>query len=316
MNRGPAPVAAAPGRPAVWLRATRPAFVVVTLIAVLLGTAAAAAGAPGVRVFEALLAAVLAALLHAGANVLNDYHDARSGADAGNHDRISPYTGGSRMIQDGLLGVRQTAVLGAVLLAAAVPGGLWLAAAAGPGLFAIGAAGILLGWAYSAPPFALMSRGLGEVTVAACFALVVLGAACVQTGRMEAAALLAAPSYALLVANLLLVNALPDRRPDAAAGKRTLAVRLGPTRAARVYAVVAAAAHVLPVAVVAAGGLPVHALAALASAPFSARAALDVLRMAERPSGLAPAIRATILAAVVHGTAMAAGLALAPGRSG
>lgn len=303
------PVAGSPG-PAIWLRATRPAFVVVTVVAVLLGTAAGAV----VRPFQAVLATILAALIHAGVNVLNDYYDALSGADEGNDDRISPYTGGSRMIQEGLLDVRRTALFGWALLAASVCGGVWLATTAGPGLFAIGAVGLLLGWAYSAPPVALMSRGLGETTVAACFVLVVLGACYVQTGRIEAIALAAAPSYGLLLANLLLINAFPDLRSDARAGKRTLAVRLGPRRAARLYGGIALVAHALPVAFAVAGVLPPPAMAALASAPFSLRAAVLLNRMAEMPAGLAPAIRATILAAVVHGAAMAAGLATATGR--
>jgi|GEM_PF-4274030 len=46
---------------------------------------------------------------HSAGNVLNDVCDDRTGNDPSNHDRISPFTGGSRTIPDGLLSRRRMA---------------------------------------------------------------------------------------------------------------------------------------------------------------------------------------------------------------
>jgi 1,4-dihydroxy-2-naphthoate octaprenyltransferase len=194
---------------------------------------------------------MLAVLAQAGANVLNDYYDAASGADVANRERLFPFTGGSRFIQNGVLSPGQTRAFGFALLAAVIPAGLWLAWQAGAGLVAIGMAGLCLGWAYSAPPFALMSRGLGEVAIALCWLLVTVGTDYVQRGGFSALPALAGLSYALLVANVLYLNQFPDRAGDAAAGKRTLVVRLGIDRTRTLYL----SLHVLAVAAVLAAGV-------------------------------------------------------------
>ena len=65
-------------------RMTRPAFLTITLAACLLGVAHAAVAGGGVNVAAAVATVLLACVAHAGANVLNDYHDSRNGADAAN----------------------------------------------------------------------------------------------------------------------------------------------------------------------------------------------------------------------------------------
>jgi 1,4-dihydroxy-2-naphthoate octaprenyltransferase len=57
---------------------------------------------------RALATVLLALLAHAGANVLNDYFDARNGADAANHQGLFPFTGGSRLIQNGQVSIADT----------------------------------------------------------------------------------------------------------------------------------------------------------------------------------------------------------------
>jgi len=148
-----------------YFAATRPAFLGVTLVGCLLGVAAAAADGVALDALTAFLTLAFALVAHAGINVLNDYYDALNGSDAANAERRFPYTGGSRFIQNGVLSVRATGVFGYALLAAVVPAGLWLAQRSAPGLLWIGLAGLAIGWAYSAPPFKLMSRGLGEAAV-------------------------------------------------------------------------------------------------------------------------------------------------------
>jgi 1,4-dihydroxy-2-naphthoate octaprenyltransferase len=150
-------------RVALYFAATRPAFLSVTLAGALIGLGTAHADGLSIDLLKAVLTVLFALVAHAGANVVNDYYDALSGCDAHNTERLFPFTGGSRLIQNGVLSVQQTRAFGYALLAIVIPAGLWLSAHSGPGLLAIGADGLLIAWAYSAPPLQLMARGTGEL---------------------------------------------------------------------------------------------------------------------------------------------------------
>lgn len=290
------------------LRMTRPGFLLITVVACLLGLATAASSGPEIDLANAVSTVLLALAAHAALNVLNDYHDALNGADDANRDGLFPFTGGARLIQNGEVSVSATRKLAWGLLLLVVPAGLLLAVRSGEGLVFVGLAGLLLGWAYSAPPLALMSRGLGEAAVAAAWWLVVIGADYVQQGRFSLLPATAGVGYALLVANILLINGFPDAAADASVDKRTLVVRAGPARAARVYLAVALLAHGHLAFFVALGTVPPAALAGLCSLPLSLAAAWLLVRRSARTGELRPAIVLSILAAVVHGLAVAAAL--------
>ncbi len=290
--------------------ATRPAFLSVTFVGVLVGWASAWAGGANVSAFSAGLTMIFALVAHAGANVTNDYYDALSGCDEANEERLFPFTGGSRFIQNGVLTPHQVKVFGYALLLAVIPPGLWLAAHSAPGLVAIGAAGLFAGWAYSAPPLKLQARGIGEFGITAAWALVVVGADFVQRGAFSFGPVAAGLGFALLVANVLYINQFPDIRADAKAGKRTLVVRLGPARARWGYAAIGALAYLWPLAMVLDGRLPAATLFSLLPT-LATFAALRVLwGAADRPKALAAALPLTIVAANAHGVIMAAALAL------
>jgi 1,4-dihydroxy-2-naphthoate octaprenyltransferase len=292
-----------------YVAATRPGFLSVTAVAVLLGLATAAGDGIALDSLTALVTALFALVAQAGVNVVNDYYDALNGTDAINDERRFPFTGGSRFIQNGLIGPRATAVFGFALLASVVPAGLWLMQSAGPNLLWIGVAGLVIGWAYSAPPLALMSRGLGELAVACGWLLIVVGTDLVQRHQLAALPFLAGISYALQVANVLIVNQFPDYRADAATGKRNLVVRLGPARARWLPPLVAAFAALWLCACITIGSLPVVAAIALLSLIPSGIAAGDLIAGADRPSTLDRAIRATIAAAHLHGMLLVLALA-------
>lgn len=293
-----------------YFAATRPAFLSVTLVGCLVGLASAGASGAALNPATAFVTLFFALVAHAGINVLNDYYDALNGSDAANRERRYPFTGGSRFIQNGLISVGATGIFGYALICAVVPAGLWLAHASAPGLIGIGLAGLAVGWAYSAPPLKLMSRGLGEAAVACGWLLVVIGADYVQRGAFAWMPLAAGLPYALHVANLLFINQFPDVKADAAAGKRNLVVRFGPARARWLYPAIAAFAYAWLIGAVLAGALPAFALVALAAAFPAFSAARVLARSALRPAALDPAIRATIGAALLHGTLLAAALFL------
>lgn len=294
-------------------RMTRPGFLGLTLVAYALGVAIAWHAGARAPVGMLLAGLAIALLGHAAGNVLNDYEDARSGADAGNHDAIAPFTGGSGLIQHGAVGIEATRRYARLLLFACVLGGLLLVAwRRQPELLAIGGLGVALGWAYSSPPLALMARGLGEATVGIAWWLVVVGADALVRGHPSPAPVACGAGFALLVASVLLLNGFPDARADAAAGKRTLRVVLGARHAAWLFSALVFAAHA--VAWWAAGFLPGGwAWAPLASLPPALYASLRLHRDLAHPARLRPAIIAMLAAVHLHALAWVVALATTAG---
>lgn len=154
-----------------------------------------------------------------------------------------------------------------------------------------------------------MSRGLGELTVALAWFLVVVGADYVQRGQFFLIPASAALGFALMVAALLLINGFPDATADAHVGKRTLVVRLGPLPAAGLYLLLVVSAHLWLVVSVWLLIPPQPALWGLVSLPFSLLAAGLLLRRARQPQQLKPALALTVVATLLHGLGMAWGFA-------
>ena len=159
--------------------------------------------------------------------------DTVQGADDAN---VTPtqFSGGSRVIQYGLVSLRQMATLRrSFYVLAGVIGLVLLATRGSPALLVIGVVGFIVSIGYTAPPLKFVYRGLGEIAVAIGFGpLMLLGAYVVQTAaRCRWEPFVASIPVALLVALILYVNEIPDRRGDARVGKRTLPVRF--SKAAR-----------------------------------------------------------------------------------
>ncbi|MDP9244150.1 MAG: prenyltransferase, partial [Chloroflexota bacterium] len=210
------------------LRTTRLPFLSATIIPVLLGILIAVRHG-AFDIWLALLTLLGASLAHLAINVTNDIFDTLSGADAAN---INPtqFSGGSRVLIYDLLTLRQLVTVALSLFAGAAAVGLLLVWLTGSQtLLLIGIAGIAVGVAYTAPPLKLVYRGLGEIAVALGFGpIMLLGAYVVQTGRLALEPFVVSITVGILVALILYVNEIPDRTGDAAAGKRTLPVRLRP----------------------------------------------------------------------------------------
>ena len=214
-----------------WFAATRPAFLTASILPVLVGLALSWRVHDAIDWMLAVATLVNIVLIHAGANVFNDYCDARNGTDAANTGRIFPFSGGSRFIQNGVLSVRQTFWLGTGLLAAGAVLGLAMAAIAGPFVLAIGALGGALAIFYSAPP-CLACRGLGDLVIAICFGVLpVAGTEFIQAGAVSPANWWLGAAVGCFVAGILWVNSIPDIDADRAGGKWTLPARLGPQQA-------------------------------------------------------------------------------------
>lgn len=297
---------------ALYVAATRPAFLAASAVPALLGLASAYHGGARISVWAALLTVLGAVLAHAAINVLNDFYDARNGTDALNTERLYPFTGGSRFIQNGVLSSRQMGWFGVALMLATMLVGVALLMQSGAGLLVIGGAGLLIGWAYSAPPLALNSRGFGELCVALGFGLLIpAGADYVQRAGFAALPLYAGLPFALLALDLLFINQFPDYLADRAVGKAHWVVRLGPRRARWGYLLVVLLGYFALAALVGSGRLPAWCLLGLLTLPLSLFASFDLVRHAERPQRLGAAIRCTVLALLAHGLLVSMGLLLA-----
>ncbi|MDD2702299.1 MAG: prenyltransferase [Sideroxydans sp.] len=298
-----------------YFAATRPAFLTASLMSCLIGLAVAWHGVLAFDIPLALVTLLFALLAHAGVNVLNDYYDALNGTDAQNTQRIFPFTGGSRFIQNGVLSLMQTRNFGFALMAGVAAAGLWLMARTDAQLMYVGLAGLFIGWAYSAPPFRLNSRGWGELCVAAGFLAITVGADFVQRKGFAAAPFIAGLSYALLVTNLLYINQFPDRAADTAAGKLHWVARLEISKARWGYALIVALAYLWLVAGVFFGWLPILVLLTLFALPLSIKAARELLQHAEQPQQLADAIKLTIAAMMAHGALLSLALIFTKGNT-
>lgn len=248
--------------------ATRLPFLTATIIPVLLGIAVA--GRAGYwNPWLAVLTLIGACVIHIGLNVANDFFDTLSGADDAN---VNPtqYSGGSRVVQHGLVTIRQ---MGALSLAAYLAGigiGVCLVFVRGSvELFAIGVAGVLLSVFYTAPPLRLVHRGLGEVTTALGFGpIMVLGAYVVQADRLAWEPALASIPVAILIALVLYVNEIPDRAADATVGKRTLPARLSRNVITTGFLVAALAAFATIAVLAVPGVIPRPTVLALLALPL------------------------------------------------
>lgn len=229
----------APGRKARRLfLATRPKFLTASVLPVFVGTAWGAAVSGHFDLLAAVLALIATALVHAASNVLNDVGDDATGTDRVNLERIYPYTGGSRFIQNQVMTAAEMNRWGVGLLALATVVGLGLTLLKGPMVLLFGLAGIAIAVLYSWPRVQLAGRGLGEFCICVAFGLLpVCGAAWLQSSVIDWPTVLVALPTGLWVALILLINSVPDRKADGESGKRTTVVRLGPDGSRKLYVI-------------------------------------------------------------------------------
>jgi 1,4-dihydroxy-2-naphthoate octaprenyltransferase len=289
----------------LWIRATRAPFLTASGMPVLVGGFAAYwhAGVFAIDRFLLTLGAVLC--VHLGANVANDYYDYVTGADSMNPEP-SPFSGGSRVIQDGLLSARASLALAITFLAAGLGMGLVLnSMIRGNKVALLGIAGAVCGFFYTALPLKLSYRGLGEIVVFTAFGpLTVMGAYLCQTGVLSMFAFLIAIPAGLFVLAILLVNEVLDLEWDRKAGKRNIAVRLGRGRAYGFFLGVYLGALVSLAALVLARLTTPWAAIALVPAALAIRDLLPSRALRDRTT-LINASRLTILTQIAATAALA-----------
>ncbi|MHB1294826.1 MAG: 1,4-dihydroxy-2-naphthoate octaprenyltransferase [Anaerolineae bacterium] len=293
------------------IRVLRAPFFTASIVPVLLG--AAIAWSEGVLHAGYLALTLLGALaVHAGLDVGNDYMDHLSGGDAINQE-TTPFSGGSRVIQEGRVTPRTMLRISLAFYALTVVIGLYLAAARGPFILVVGVLGMLLAVTHNTPrigPYYL-APGLGEVAVGIGFGpLMVLGAYYVQTQRVTAEAVWASVPIGLLIMAVLYINEFPDWAADRAVGKRTVVVVLGRARAVWGYILLMAGAYVAMAAGVLAGLLPAATLLGLLTLPLAWRGMRGALRNYDETPRLLPTNALTIQVHLLMGLLLSLGFVL------
>lgn len=296
LTEAPSPVQA-------WLLAARPKTLTAAVAPVLVG-AGLAAEHGRFSLLPAAAALLGSVLIQIATNLANDYYDFVRGGDT--HERVGPV----RVTQAGILRP-QTVRKGMVLvLTAAVLPGIYLVVVGGWPILWIGLASLACAVLYTGGPFPLAYHGLGDVFVFVFFGLVAVGGTYyVQAGAWPADALLAGAALGALTTALLVVNNLRDIDTDAAAGKRTLAVRLGRAGTQAEYGLLLLVAFLVPPVGVVAFGWPLASLVALAVSPLCWAPMRRVATYAH-PEELIAALGGTARVVVVYGVLLAGGLAL------
>jgi 1,4-dihydroxy-2-naphthoate polyprenyltransferase len=227
----------------VWWSAVRPATLAASVAPVLAGTAIAIH--QGGAVWGAGIGALVVGLgMQLGVNFANDYSDYVRGADTPTR------TGPVRAASSGVIAPTQVRMAAIAAFGVAGVAGLFLSLAVDWRLLIVGAACLLAGWLYTGGPRPYGYLGLGEVFVFLFFGLVATaGTVYVETGRVTPLALLFGCALGFLACAILVLNNLRDIQTDQAAGKRTLATRIGRDRTRVLLLILVCAAFAVPVVV-------------------------------------------------------------------
>ena len=261
----------------VYLRASRLPFLTGSLFPVAVATALAylTEHTWNFRFFGLTILGVAA--LHLGANLINDYYDS-FGSDPLNRN-FTPFSGGSRVIQDGQINPEQVRIIAYLMLGLGVGCGLLLIYLGRPWVALVGLPGLAAALFYSARPLQFMSGGLGEIIIFLAFGpLLTLGVYYVQTGKLSLAGAAVSLPLAFLITAIIWINEFPDLEADVAAAKHHLVARLGLKASRWVYTALMLAPFVSLFVLMEIFHLPDLIVAALLPLPLALKAVRLVFR--------------------------------------
>lgn len=288
--------------------ASRPKFLTASVAPVLVGSALgyAATGIFSPVLFVLALLAITA--LHSGANVANDYFDHISGNDWANKNP-TPFSGGRRFIQEGILSPKATLLASLTwLIAGSIIGVVILLLTQSIFILVLGLVGLLGGFFYTAPPVKLGYRYIGEFVIALLFGLLpVYGSYYLQTETIDIAPILPAIIVSILIFLVILVNEFPDLKADSAVSKKTLVVHFGVPVAIWIYRAVLAVSFVVAAAMLIFGGVFYAGLFYLFTLPVAVVAVWFANKKDLTTPGKYRASQITVLLHALGSLALAAG---------
>jgi len=247
--------------------------------------------------------------LHLGANLLNDFYDAR-GSDPLNI-RLTPFSGGSRVIQEKQLNPTNIMTLSVVFFILALGAAIWLVYEGKYLIIPLGLLGLLAGWSYSAPPLQLMSKGWGELAIFFAFGpLVTLGSYYVMTDAFTLTAFMIGFPQGFLITAVIWINQFPDYEADRAAGKKNLVVKLGLGLSRYLYSVIMLMSFAFVIFLISIMGQSYLIMISFISIPLAIKAMIIVFREYLDYEKLIPAQALTINTLIAQGLLLSLGLFL------
>jgi 1,4-dihydroxy-2-naphthoate octaprenyltransferase len=292
----------------VYIKALRAPFLTGSLIPVIIGAAYGFID----KHFSLLLFLITAlgvAALHLAANLLNDYYDAK-GSDPINV-RLTPFSGGSRVIQNRQVAPWCVLSIAMFFYVLSLSAAIWLVLLGRPLVLAIGILGVAAGWAYSARPLQLMSRGWGEICIFFAFGpFITLGAYYVMSGSLSWSAFALGFPQGFFITAVIWINQFPDYEADRDAGKKNLVVRLGLKLSRYPYCIIMLAAFITVIFLVGIVGLTCLAMLSFIAFPLAFKAMKILWREYLSYEGLIPAQALTIQTLIAHGVLLSLGLVL------
>lgn len=298
-----------PERLGKYFLAARPRFLTASVVPVLVGSAAGFAVTGTFDWLLFVLTVVSITLLHSGANLANDYYDHISGNDWANKNP-TPFSGGSRFIQDGVLSAKTILGLSLACLAiGAAIGMIIVLLTRSVFIFVLGVIGCLGGFFYTAPPLKLGYRSLGEIVIAFLFGILpVTGSFYLQAVTFDWLILLPAGIVAILIFLVILINEFTDRNADAAVKKRTLVVIFGVEAAVWIYRTILILSYLIAaIAIFVYGQMFFAALFFLLTGPLGVAAIRFANKKDLSEAGRLSANKITILLHLAGGLALAIG---------
>ena len=279
----------------LWFKETRPQFLSLSIVLTFLGTAIPwYYGACNLG--HALLAGFGLVLTHGSVNAINDYFDYKSGIDL--NVKRTPFSGGSGLVPEGKLPLKQALVVGVVTTLAALAIGIYFVVVSGWLLIPLLVAAILCLVFYTPvilkTPWPEWSPGLGLGI------LPLLGFYFVQTGEYRWVVLAASIPSGILVHNLLLLNEFPDVEADRIGGRKTTPVLFGMEAAGRLFRMATVSVYawiagcVLATLLTGRVVMPVYCLLVFLTLPFAGHA-MRGSKEYEDWNKLVPALRSNVM---------------------
>lgn len=218
------------------------------------------------NVISCLLSILGCVCIHIVSNLVNTYHDEKSGLD-----HVPEAAGADNAIVKKVLTSAEVKKAAYMFFAVALLIGVYFIVICGLPVMVLVAFGAFSAWAYTAPPFRLKYRGLGDIQVLLSFGvLMIVGAYITQAYTVATLydycriALISLP-ISLLVDAILHANNHRDRAVDIRYGARTLATRISVSTSEKVFAFLVFGAYILQVIYCLVGLMPLWSLLSLLS---------------------------------------------------
>ena len=220
-----------------WLLGARPRTLPAAIAPVLVGTSLQRNQHGHILILNALLALAVSLLLQIAVNYANDYSDGVKGTD---EVRVGPI----RLVASGMASAKSVKRAAYLTFALAAIMGAILAARTSLWLILVGIVAILAAWNYTGGKSPYGYSGFGELSVFIFFGLVAtIGSYFAQSQKISWQSFLLAIPVGSLACALLAINNLRDLPKDSEVGKRTVAVRIGDSRARYLFIGLLALAH-------------------------------------------------------------------------